>query len=103
MNIAKKAAKLLSQLGDTPEEIAVMLKGSGYKGDKNEPITCPCGNCLRDHLQVKGIIKVYNENICYVDNYNEVNEGITNTVSNFIYNFDKGDYPELVTKYADEE
>jgi hypothetical protein len=88
--IAAQAAQLLAGLGDTPDEIAAMLLGAGYKGVQKDVFDCPCGTCLRDHFDVD--VWVYEDTV--KDFFNEA--GHRPHVAAFVRAFDAGRYPELV-------
>jgi hypothetical protein len=97
--IAAQAAELLAGLGDTPDEIAAMLLGAGYKGVQKNSAQCPCGSCLADHfgeeLHVKlappgpaAVVDARFENRCVVAEH----------VTQFVLAFDAGKYPQLVAR-----
>jgi hypothetical protein len=90
--IAAQAAELLAGLGSTPDEIAAMLLGAGYKGKRYRPGACPCGSCLYDHLGQTVLVGWF-----------EVGTGKSSTrlaqhVSALIRAFDAGKYPQLVAR-----
>lgn len=90
--IAAQAAALLAGLGETPDEIAAMLLGAGYKGVQEDPTGCPCGACLSDHLGET--IFVYSSHV--TDTW--FSQDNAPHVSDLIKAFDAGKYPELVRR-----
>ena len=50
LTFEKQVAKLLRGLGDTPDEIAEMLRGAGIKGVRLEGgVMCVLGQALKEH------------------------------------------------------
>jgi hypothetical protein len=92
-SIAEQAAELLAGLGDTPEEIAEMLRGAGYKGELRNVWKCPCGSCLREHF---GCTVGVDGTGTFVDGSDCVTA--RPQVRAFVRRFDAGDFPDLVAR-----
>jgi len=95
-NISKKAVNLLAGLGETPEEIAATLLGSGYKGLQGDGKGCPCGSCLRDHLEV--VVHVARTYVVVHGDNETSTSPLPHHVQDFITLFDSGHFPELIRK-----
>jgi hypothetical protein len=90
--IAAQAAALLAGLGETPEEIAAMLLGAGYRGEQVNPFACPCGSCLRDHLGTSVSVR---DDFLMAEGEQA---SLAPQVAAFVEAFDAGKYPQLVAR-----
>ena len=91
MTLAQQAAEALAGLGETPDEIAAMLLGAGYRGRTNDAYQCPCGSCLKDHLGISVAVGSMRLTVAPKDSHS-----LAPQVANFIDLYDAGKYPELV-------
>jgi hypothetical protein len=79
---------VLDALGSTPEEIARTLQDKGIRGVRKSKCACP----IAHYLQLKGFKDAE------VGAFTEVSRVLSDGMRDFIYAFDRGEYPELEEK-----
>jgi hypothetical protein len=97
--------KLLTDLGETPTQIAESLRAKEIQGRVGDEYECPLVWYLRDQEGIEFVI-VDNESITWSDDAMGDNEQRIKTsepIAQFIEQFDDGEFPELIEDYEDDD
>ena len=83
---------ILAGMGNTPDEIAAFLGGQGIRGRLGHFRQCP----VACYLQRVGLDYGVMSKLAWPLSNHKPGIALPFAVENFIYRFDKGQYPELV-------
>lgn len=87
------AVTLLMNLGDTSAEVAGNLRSGGFTGIPDDSCNCPVARFLQREL---GTVSVTVGSQAHIEDEDEKNGvDLPKAVTDFVNNFDDGDYPEL--------
>jgi hypothetical protein len=99
----KKVIKLLTALGDSSNDVAANLKRMRITGTPGEPCDCPIAKYLIKHGCNDVFVRSCQLNYRFKNHVSgEIDLYFSHrAIHDFVYEFDKGDYPYLETYIHD--
>ena len=88
--IQGKLSELLSALGDTPEQVALILESEGVKGVRRQVDLCPVAQYLTDKAGIPVAMGIWT-----VWTLDHVEVKVPRCVTEFVFMFDKDKFPHL--------